>query len=85
MVESKTQSGGVRGWKQRPDGQCWQSGVWGGFENTGRPGLLSALQTAGDRPEASAGPGGRRPLLASGARPTFLKLRWDLWSHRRQS
>nr|CAI9698966.1 unnamed protein product [Rangifer tarandus platyrhynchus] len=30
----------------------------------GQPGLLSALQTAGDRPEASAGPGGRRPLLS---------------------
>lgn len=64
MVESKTQPGGVRGWKQRRDGQGWRSGVWGGSENMGQPGLLSALQTAGDRPEASAGPGGRRPLLS---------------------
>lgn len=27
MVESKTQPGGVGGWKQRPDGQGWRDGV----------------------------------------------------------
>lgn len=56
------------GWEGGSRGQMgWAGGVECGAglrTRGGPPGLLSALRTGGDRPEASAGPGGCRPLLS---------------------